>query len=186
MSETIEKKLELYKKIELQLDPSIDRLKALDGEKNNRKGRIMKTIMINNIIVILAVIIIIPVTVFATSEISHVLYEKVRNVGYSYEKIQKLEDELTKQGFSEEDISNLKELQVNENGQTYGPDNLGADLIEVISEEGDIGYIYRTDLEKSEAKSIDEALGSNGETVLKVYENDGITEIGTFVLSDGN
>ena len=95
-----------------------------------------------------------------------------------------LEQDLHKYGFSENDISNLTELNTNEFGLTYGPDILGADLIEVVSKEGNIGYIYRKDLDAEKAATLENALDDNRNIVLKVYDKNGKKEIGTFVLTN--
>ena len=69
-------------------------------------------------------------------------------------------------------------------GLTYGPDILGADLIEVVSKEGNIGYIYRKDLDAEKAATLENALDDNRNIVLKVYDKNGKKEIGTFVLTN--
>jgi hypothetical protein len=127
----------------------------------------------------------IPLTVYGAYQVSQALYEKVRNVDYSQEQIEELDAQLKHQQFSDDDIANLNELKVNEYGQTYGPDVLGSVLVEVISDQGEIGYVYREDLEITEANTINEALQNEEVCRIKVYENDGRTEIGTFTLTDG-
>ena len=77
-------------------------------------------------------------------------------------------------------------MNTNEFGLTYGPDILGADLIEVVSEEGNIGYVYRKDLDAEKADTLENALDDKGNRVLKVYDKNGKKEIGTFVLNDGS
>ena len=102
--------------------------------------------------------------------------EKVKNVNYTSEQIEELDKQLKEQHFSEEYIEQLEKLNTNSDGLIYGPDVLGADLIEVISDQGQLGYIYRTDYDGAEP---------NKEVVLTVYKEDGKTIIGTFKLTDG-
>lgn len=134
---------------------------------------------------IFATLFMIPLTVYGACQVSQATYEKVWNVDYSQEQIEELDAQLKNQQFSNDDIANLNELKVNEYGQTYGPDVLGSDLVEVISNQGEIGYVYRGDLEVTEANTINEALKNEEVCRIKVYENDGRTEKGTFTLTDG-
>ena len=129
-------------------------------------------------VICLLIISMIPVTAYAAYQVSQVLYS------YSQEDMVQLEQDLHKYGFSENDISNLTELNTNEFGLTYGPDILGADLIEVVSKEGNIGYIYRKDLDAEKAATLENALDDNRNIVLKVYDKNGKKEIGTFVLTN--
>ena len=45
--------------------------------------------------------------------------------------------------------------------------------------------MYREDLEVTEANTLKETLENEEVYIIKVYENDGKTEIGTFTLTDG-
>lgn len=130
-------------------------------------------------------IVALPITAYGAYQISQVLQEKVQNANYSQAQIEELDGRLKSQGFSEDDIAALNDVKVNEYGQTYGVDALGAELIEVISDQGEMGYVYREDLEATEADTIDEALLNEKGSSLKAYKDDGKTEIGTFTLTDG-
>lgn len=80
-------------------------------------------------------------------------------------------------------------------GQTYGPGESGVfdynwpDLVRVLSEEGKEGYVYREQLvapmptSPEDAALISEAF--EGERTLEVYEADGVTVIGTFIMNRG-
>ena len=114
------------------------------------------------------------------------LSDKVKNTNYTQDQIEVLCRQLEEQGFSEEDINRIPELNMNDEGLLYGSDHLGADLISVKSDQGVSGYVYRRELDQAtEANSIDEALANSKVAVIKVYKEDGKEEIGTFTLSDG-
>ncbi len=114
--------------------------------------------------------------------VNQVLLEKVKNTDMSQKEINSLGNALEEWGFSDENISDLNELQTNKNGLTYGPDVLGADLIEVISNDGKLGYVYREDLEASERNNIIDAQNSSGQFTINVYDCNGETVIGTFTI----
>jgi len=139
--------------------------------KSGKRGFILFAILIA---------VMIPVTVHAATQISKALYEKTRNAGLTQDEIVGLDTDLKEHGFREEAISGFDDLQVNEAGQTYGPDALGADLIEVMYQEGKIGYVYRTDLYGNQPQTIREALNEPKTRNLTVYDKDGKTVIGTF------
>ena len=186
MNDDFNQKMEVYKEVGKQLHPSsssITRIKNMEGKM--QKTKVGRRIAIFNIFIALVTLFMIPFTAYGAYQVSQALYEKVQNADYSQEQIEELNDQLKNQEFSDDDIANLNELKVNEYGQTYGPDALGADLIEVISDEGEIGYVYREDLESTEPKSLEEALENEEISRIKVYKNDGKTEIGTFTLTDG-
>ena len=78
----------------------------------------------------------------------------------------------------------MRALEVNSSGLTYGIDALGADLIAVISDQGEHGYIYRRGLDRPSPRTIEEALAISGKgRVITVFKEDGVTEIGTFTIS---
>lgn len=162
-------------------DESTNRIKA--RIRNKKRTVVYKKILLFNCIMCIILATSIPITVYAAYGGMRVLYEKTQNAGLAQEEIEELDTFLKEEQFSEEDINNLNELNRNENGQLYGPDILGAELIEVESDLGEIGYIYRSDLENAEAESLEEALQQKGlEKVITVYNCDGETEIGTFTL----
>ena len=133
-------------------------------------------------VVIFAAVLATLLLVGAGYYVNQVLLEKVKNTDMSQKEINSLGNALEEWGFSDENISDLNELQTNKNGLTYGPDALGADLIEVISNDGKLGYVYREDLEVSERNNITDALNSSGQFTINVYDCNGETVIGTFTL----
>jgi len=98
------------------------------------------------------------------------------------------------------------EYAVNENGQTYGPDWMGADyeehapdLIAASGINGRKGYVKRIDLESQEGdlvNSPEEAVeymdrvkqrnGQNYYIVIPVFKEDGVTEIDQFWIYNGS
>lgn len=165
-------------------EESLSKLKALNpNTKRTKAGK--KIFMVNAVSTILCVLLT-PAIAVAAYSVSTSLYEKVKNANLSQSEMEQLDSKLHDEGFSDENIADLHDLNVNQNNQTYGPDALGADLIEVVADDGQIGYIYRSDLEELEPKSIEDALKHSGEvTTLTVYESDGKTPISTFTLTDG-
>lgn len=78
---------------------------------------------------------------------------------------------------------------VNENGQTYGVQNDHGtpDLVAAIATNGQAGYVYSSALQGPEFGSPEEALAwqrdHGEEQVLPVYEADGVTVIGEFIIA---
>lgn len=74
---------------------------------------------------------------------------------------------------------------VNTNGQSYGLDSDGVDLIAAQGIDGTYGYILREDIE-IEFKSLEEALEwqeqHQGKRIIPLYANDGKTIVGEFEL----
>lgn len=186
MNDDFNQKMEVYREIGKQLHPSsssIMRIKDMEGKM--KRTKVGRKIVIFNMVVILLTLIVVPLTAYGAYQVSQVLLEKVQNANYSQEQIEELDEQLKEQEFSDDDIEMLNELKMNQSGQTYGPDALGADLIEVVSDEGEIGYVYREDLEGTEPKTVEEALERQGDYKIKVYESDGRTKIGTFTITNG-
>lgn len=75
----------------------------------------------------------------------------------------------------------------NENGETYGPDvwestDPPPDLILVIADDGQEGYIRKTEVDDG-VTTLEEAANYNpGRRIVNVYLHDGTTIIGTFTL----
>lgn len=116
-----------------------------------------------------------------------IVYDKVKKANLSYKEIIELSLYLTSHGYSNEMINNFDELRKNEYGQTYGPDDLGADLISVLSDEGRYGYVYREDVERGYADSLEEAIEKSAsceDYIVTVYEADGRTPIGIFTFKN--
>lgn len=179
-------KMEVYRKVGTRLRLLPDTVTRIENmEDKMKRTRIGRKILVFNLSILLVSLLMIPLTAYGAYQVSQVLYEKVRNADYSQEQIKELDAQLKQQEFSDDDITILNGLNVNEYGQTYGPDALGADLIEVISDQGEVGYVYREDLEVTEANTLKETLENEEVYIIKVYENDGKTEIGTFTLTDG-
>lgn len=80
----------------------------------------------------------------------------------------------------------------NDSGLTYGPDikentdpEKEPDLIQVCNEDGQVGYIYASDI-KDGAESLEEAANWESRTyTIPMYLEDGETVIGEFTI-DGN
>ncbi len=175
------------KSITTDITPSeeaLSKLRSLSPEL--KRTKIGKKIFMANIVSIVLCVLLTPAIVFAAYTVSTSLYEKVKNANLSQSEMEQLDSQLHDEGFLDENIDDLHELNINQYGQTYGPEALGADLIEVVADDGQIGYVYRTDLEELQADSLEDALKYSGEIViLTVYEKDGKTKIGTFTLTNG-
>lgn len=185
MDTDFKKKMETYRDVGVNLHLSTNTITSIKSMKSEMKrSRIGRKIFIFNFLILLATSLVVPLTAYGAYQVSQALYEKVRNANYSQGQIEELNTQLKDQAFTDDDIAALNDLNVNEYGQTYGPDALGADLIEVISDQGAIGYVYREDLEATRVNMIKEALQNKGGCIIKVYENDGRTETGTFTLTD--
>lgn len=161
---------------------SICRLKTMT--RNSERTRIGKRILAVNFLLLILALLTVPSMAFAAYRVSSILTEKTKNANLTQEEIQQLDKQLKEDRFTDSQISKFHELNVNKRGQTYGPDALGADLIEVIADDGKPGYIYRTDLEATEASSLEEAMKSLDNVVLNVYDQDGENIIGTFTLQN--
>lgn len=76
----------------------------------------------------------------------------------------------------------------NENGETYGPEvwestDPSPDLILVIADDGQDGYVKKTDMDSGVTTPEEAANYKPSNRVLNVYLHDGITVIGTFTLN---
>ncbi len=174
-------------KIQLSNDKKEEIMNCYHKKRNYTS--VGKRILIFNICMVIFYIVLAPMTAYAAVKIGGILYEaiqeKVKSAELSEDEIQMIinSNALDESSEDVEFINNLAELQVNENGQTYGPDILNADLIAVTSDQGEEGYVYREELYVEAPKTPEEAISSNGEVrVIKVYLSDGITEIGTFTM----
>ncbi|MDF2474340.1 MAG: hypothetical protein K0R21_2122 [Anaerocolumna sp.] len=189
---TLEKELHdnyYNKKDRMQISESgRRRLENLSLQTKHTKVR--NRVLLAQIISIILFLIFIPSTAYAMVTISEVLLEKVKDANLSEKQIIKLNNDLTEGHYSEEHIANANALKTNEYGQTYGPDLFGADLIAVVSEEGLHGYVYREDLyPEHNFKTPEEALEwQDNQPMIKsftVYESDGRTAIGEFIIGSG-
>lgn len=174
-----EKKLSIHSKNEL---------KKLYNSKS-RKTYIGKRILVFNALLILAISIVTPISVYAAARLSNSLYEmvqeKTKNGNLTEKEIQEILIQFENQENAKEYIYNYTSLEINENEQTYGPDIWNADLITVISDQGDLGYVYREELYYDDISSPDEAIQYNKEVkILNVYLSDGKTIIGTFTIGE--
>ncbi|MDE6025791.1 MAG: hypothetical protein K2G45_10105 [Lachnospiraceae bacterium] len=82
-----------------------------------------------------------------------------------------------------DELINDDGLKVNEYGQTYGSDTLYyPDLIKVVSDDGQYGYVYKSEMEADRPKSMSpediEAFNNAPSKVYDVYKSDGKTVIG--------
>lgn len=176
--------MDTYEVVAKQISPSTEVCqKIISGNPPVR--HLHNKMLIFYLVLVIMVALFIPTTGYAAYHVSEVLYEKVKSAGYTKEELETLETNLTEWGFSQEEIADLEELGVNENGLTYGPDVLGADLILVCMDEGGVGYVYRQDMENLAISSPEEASDCIEEVKLTVYASDGVTEIGTFTVGGG-
>lgn len=82
--------------------------------------------------------------------------------------------------------------EVNEAGQSFGSSAGMAhddepDLIEVIATNGAVGYVEKADLYGIDPESPAEAVASTtGERAIPVYESDGSTVVGEFIVQGGD
>lgn len=155
-----------------------------------------KRIILVQCCVVLIIVLLFPVSILASTHAIKVMKEKVSGANLDADQVEDLYYQLKEeQGLSDEEIENVQPLCTNENGLTYGPDALGADLISVTSDQGLDGYVYREDLYYYEEYMEDfntpeDAIKwqeewrekyPNGYSI-PVYENDGETQIGTFTI----
>ncbi len=152
-----------------------------------------KRIIFSNILIAIAIcLIFIPTTVFASGKALEIIRNKVdTKVGLRDSELEQLYVKLKDQGYSDDQILDLANMGINENGQTYGPDCMGTDLILVTSDQGEDGYVYREDFyvgtgfhSPEETLAWQEEFQSkypNGYSI-NVYKCDGETVIGTFTL----
>ena len=89
------------------------------------------------------------------------LYDRLNGIGISMEEVNEIQQNMQGWGFAPEFIlSALGQLSRNEDGLTYGPDVVGADLISVMSDQSESGYVYRSDMDATCAKTLEEALAA--------------------------
>jgi hypothetical protein len=80
-------------------------------------------------------------------------------------------------------------LAVNERGETYGidSDQASPDLIQAVATNGETGYVRRTELDQSggpvPTSPAEAAIYSPEDSIISVYERDGTTVIGEFLVS---
>lgn len=134
---------------------------------NNNFGETIKKLIVY--------LLIIAVGMLLYNDFKNQLQEKQLNIDQNF----------SAQILNDEQINALSPLKVNSNGQTYGPYMSGADLVEVISDNGKQGYILRSELEAlfedGEIDSPEKAKNKPEEKgYFNVYEYDGTTIIGCF------
>ena len=112
--------------------------------KHTKCGR---HIFLVHLITIMIICFIIPLSVYASSHAVTVIKDKVSETGMSEKEMENLYWSLRNQDFTDQDIRDSLELKVNENGLTYGPEAMGADLFAVSATNGKEGYCYRKDYE---------------------------------------
>lgn len=130
-------------------------------------------------------------------DLAGVIFDKTENTDLTDQEKMDLANELESlyQDVTEKDIAlleNLPDLQTNEYGVTYGSLQLGAELFEVISDDDEIGYVYKNDyigISGFEVSNPDEAIAHTKameEGTIRnwvyVYESDGKTIIGKLIL----
>lgn len=174
-----------YKKIGTELILSENKISEICHlAKSNKRTNLSRKLLVFNIAIIGLILLSLPISVYGAYHVSKVIYEKVKETSYTDEEIELLDLELKKQGFSEDTIRELNELKTNINGQTYGPDALGADLIEVIYDTNKTGYLLREEYEAAiSINEIKEVDNQTGTIYLNVYDQEGESIIGVFVLN---
>lgn len=141
-------------------------------------------------VLVVVIICFVPVTGYAASKAVKIMSEKLPAEYFDTEEMEDFYQELKNQGYTDEEILQLDDLKINEDGLTYGPDNLNADLILVTSDQGEAGYVYREELYPSlvAVQTPEDALEWEMKWeekypegyVITVYKYDGKTAIGTF------
>ena len=180
------KAMNAYQEVGLWLMPSDECIERIKNMKERPiKSGIAKRMAAFYAFLAAILLCIVPATVYAATYVSKELYGKLKEAKLSQEEMGAIQENLQNWGFTSENILELKELYKNEEGLTYGPDALGADLIAVISDQGEKGYIYRSDYEAADIKMLEKTENREKGRVLNVYQSDGKTVIGTFTLSDG-
>lgn len=175
-----------YSKQEVHLSSDI-KGDILDKYEQKKRTGVGKRVLTFNICLVLAIVIMAPVTVYATvkatDSIRELIKGKVESAGLPKEELDDIVVQFNGQDNAEEYIMDVDELHVNSNNQTYGPDMWGGDLVAVISDEGEQGYVYRDELYADEVDTLEEAVNyTDEERVLNVYDSDGETIIGTFTI----
>ncbi|MCB6415684.1 hypothetical protein LI221_11520 [Faecalimonas umbilicata] len=182
MKGNLDENMKFYKDVEMKLHLS-DEKKAtiLQNAKKYKRTRVYKRIFVFNFVLALLIVLSLPISTYAAYQGAKAIYAKVKDVNMTRNEIENLDNQIKREGFTEDNIENLNELKENENGQTYGPDMLGADLIEVEMDNGEIGYVYREELYNTPV-DLNEAMEGKDTLVLDAYKNDGETKIGQFTL----
>ena len=142
---------------------------------------------------IMCIILFIPLTSYATGKAVGVLKEKVQDTNLSNDDINELYVYLKDNGYTDQQIKELQELHTNDRGQTYGAEAFLPDLVVVISDQGEVGYVYAKELEEipegnvnnpAEAAEYMQNRDKYLPYVIDVYDSDGETEIGTFTIQE--
>lgn len=178
----LDENMEMYKNLEMRLYlPDEKKEEILKNVKKHQRTRAYKRILLFNSAMALFLTLSVPVSTYAAYEGAKAIYEKVKSVNMTNDEIENLDRQIKEEGFTENSIENLNVLKINENSQTYGPDILGADLVEVEMDNGQIGYIYREKLNYN-PKTLEEAMVVKDKIILDAYKSDGKTKIGEFTL----
>lgn len=183
MREGLDENMEIYRNLEMRLCLSEEKKeRILNNVKKCQRTKVYKRILFFNLAMVLLLTLSVPISTYAAYQGAKAIYEKVKSINMTNNEIENLDKQIKEEGFTEDSIGNLNELKKNENGQTYGPDILGADLVEVEMDNGQVGYVYREQLNNS-PKNLDEAKNVKDKMVLDAYKSDGKTKIGEFTLS---
>lgn len=155
--------------------------------ENSGYGKVSRRILIAQLLLLILLALALPATAYAATKLYSIVSEKVKDTTMTRDEISDLANELESYGFSSKEIGKMTPLQINEYGQSYGPDAFGADLISVMADNGKHGYVYRDELEQDNINTPEEAIkNSHTTTRLKVYKSDGRTIIGYFTMGASN
>lgn len=158
-----------------------------------RHTRVWSRIMRMQFALLICIILFIPLTSYATGKAVGVLKEKVQDTNLSNDDINELYVYLKDNGYTDQQIKELQELHTNDRGQTYGAEAFLPDLVVVISDQGEVGYVYAKELEEipgsyvnspSEAVEYMQNRDKYLPYVIDVYDSDGETKMGTFTIQE--
>ena len=147
--------------------------------------------------VVLLLILLIPTAVFAVQSISQIIFEKTKDADITQKEREQIQENFEEIGITDpERIKEFDSLQRNENGQTYGSYIYDPDLIAMINDDDEIGYVYAEEFYWEDEivdgfKTPEEVLAWKEEKEkivaeqgyikkMLIYESDGETVIGAY------
>lgn len=133
--------------------------------------------------------------VAGASGLAQIIYKKTANTDLTDEEKNEIISFVEERKIPEDTLEGLPELHTNEDGTVYGADMLGASLVAVKAEDGTVGYYYRDEMSKidgtdlSDYKNTVERQEKKEKGLIRnwvyVYDKDGKTRIGIFILGHG-
>ncbi len=171
-------------------DEATTRLNKL--EAGSARTFVGKRIVRMQIAAALLLILMIPTVAFAGYSLSQIVFEKTKDAGISEEQRWEIQQYFEENEYTIEEIKELYPLKRNEKGLTYGLHLYNPDLVMAYAENGEIGYVYQSDLDAipgSDVKNPSEAMEymkwkeeNDYQHIIKVYKADGETVIGEMVI----